>query len=801
MVLLAGVRLLEYGFGWDFGPDRWLFRQRLEAYDTPNRMAPNTAICFLLSGLALLLMDVKLRQAFRAGEIFALVSALISLLAIIGYSYSAVTLIGITSFIPMALNTAVAFALLSAGILCARPTQGLMATMSGDGAGGVMARRMLPAALLIPTLVGWLRWYAQQQGHFDAVMGLSVFVLAIIVVFSILIWWNAASLNRTDAERIRAEGNLKQSVERTRRIVDAAHEAFVVMDAEGRIVDWNPRAEAEFGWSREEVIGRNLAETLLPEEKRLAHTLGLKRFLATGKGPVLDRRIELPAIRRCGESFTAEVTITAIREAESYLFAAFLHDITQRKSTEAELKASKEAEAANKSKSEFLANMSHEIRTPMNGVIGMTELTLDTDLSAEQRDYLEMVKTSADYLLAVINDILDFSKIEAGKLEMESIDFGLREQLGETMAALAQRAHAKGLELVDDVAINVPDALVGDPTRLRQIIINLVGNAIKFTEQGEVVLRVELETASNGSVQLHFSVSDTGIGIPADKLDRLFKAFSQVDSSTTRKYGGTGLGLAISSQLVHMMEGHSWVESRPGEGSTFHFTAGFGLSRHPRAKRAAIKNGKLRGVRVLIVDDNATNRRVLAGLLTHWEMITTQAASGAEALASLQQACETDQPFRLVLLDNMMPEMDGFELAEHIKRHPEFTASTLMMISSADRREDAQRCKQVGVSAYMCKPIRRDELLKGILQALSLADEELVWGKSSAPRIRAKPACAENFVDRGQSGQPKTGSSLAGKTRSRSHHRRQWKSRVGCLRAGSVRRGADGCADARNGWV
>jgi len=743
VVLLAVIRIAGYQFGWDEGPDRWLFRQGLEAYEPPNRMAPNTAACFLFCGLGLLLLDIEFRRTFRPAEMFGLASALIALLAVIGYAYSAVSLIGIESFIPMALNTAVAFAFLSVGILCARPTAGLMAILSGTGAGGVMARRMLPAVVLIPATIGWLRWYAQQQGYFSSVMGLSLFVLTVIVVFSVLIWWNAASLNRTDAERVRAEAELKRNVERTRRIVDTAHEAFIAMDSEGRIVDWNPQAEAEFGWSRGEVLGRPLAETLIPEEMRADHTRGFERFLTTGEGPVLDQRIELPALRRGGGRFTAEVTITAIREGGSYLFTAFLHDITERKWTEAELKASKEeAEAANKAKSEFLANMSHEIRTPMNGIIGMTELALDTELTSEQREYLEMVKTSADYLLAVINDILDFSKIEAGRLEIEAVDFALREHLDETMAALAQRAHAKGLEIVDDVADDIPDAIVGDPVRLRQIIVNLVGNAIKFTDEGEVVLSVEKESGADSQVQLHFSVSDTGVGIPEDKLDRLFKAFSQVDSSTTRKYGGTGLGLAISSQLVQMMNGQIWVESQPGQGSTFHFTGQFGVSHHPPPKRPVVKNGKLRGVRVLVVDDNATNRRVLVGMLTHWEMTPQAVASGREALKTLEQAKDKNEPFHLVLLDNMMPEMDGFELAEEIKRRPDLTTATLMMISSADRREDAQLCKKLGVSGYMCKPVRRVELMDGILQALSLTDQKAErrrpetrpeWEKSDRP--------------------------------------------------------------------
>ena len=510
-------------------------------------------------------------------------------------------------------------------------------------------------------------------------------------------------------------------------MVEQAAQGIAATDVNGNITFANATMAALHGYQPTELIGKHLKTLYAPGQVSSQEAfLELVRRNGHHTGEVMH-------VRKDGTTFRAELKVSLLKEGPSQPIGmvVFVLDVTQRKLAEVELKAAKElAEAASRSKSEFLANMSHEIRTPMNGVIGMTELVLDTTLTREQREYLEALKGSADSLLTLLNDILDISKIEAGRLELEPIEFSLRSSVSEILKTLAVRAHVKGLELIYHVEPDVPDSLVGDAGRLRQIVVNLVGNAIKFTERGEVSLHVKLEAQRDGDVRLLFDVCDTGIGIPADKQTRIFGAFFQADSSMTRKYGGTGLGLAISSQLVTMMDGRIWVESPSprhsllgGPGTVFHFSLRFELgSGQAPISSATLPN--LQNLPVLVADDNATNRNLLADMLKGWRMNLRFADGGRTALEMMKEAKSTRSPFGLVILDANMPGMDGFTIAEKIKEEPSLAGATIMMLTSVGIRGDAARCNKLGVAAYLVKPITQSDLLDAIMRVL---------GSSQAP--------------------------------------------------------------------
>ncbi len=502
-------------------------------------------------------------------------------------------------------------------------------------------------------------------------------------------------------------------------ILSIADDAVICCDHRQHIVLFNHGAEAIFGWTREEAIGQ-VIDLLLPPHVRAGHSKLVQAFSLSGDvARRMGERRTISGMRKNGEEFPAEASISKLEAEGRVIFTVILRDITVQVARESELQIAKErAEASMQAKSMFLANMSHEIRTPLNAVIGMTSLLLNTRIDDEQRDYAETVRASSEALLTIINDILDYSKIEVGKLEIERYPFDLRRCLEEAMDLISAEAGEKNINLAYFIDDSVPASLVGDVARLRQILANLLSNAIKFTHRGEVVINVSAVPRRDESHDILFAIRDTGIGIPEDKVSILFQSFSQVDASTTRKYGGTGLGLAISKRLTEMMGGTMWVESVVGTGSTFFFTIVAAAS-GPQLANSYLKeySSALAGRRVLIVDDNSTNRRILVKQALTWGMLPSAAASGVEALDFIRHG----HAFDVGILDMSMPEMDGMALALEIRRHRDPLALPLVMLTSVThQRNRADSMETASFAAYLNKPIKPAALLDSLLHAIRI---------------------------------------------------------------------------------
>ncbi|MEA3212748.1 MAG: two-component system, sensor histidine kinase and response regulator [Chthoniobacter sp.] len=771
--VLGALALLEYASGWNIGIDELLFRDRFSS-GAPGRMAPISAFNFVCLGLALVFIHFPKRIAWA--HALTSCAAFSSLLAIVGYFYGVVSLFQTGNFTAVALHTAVAFLTLCIGVWCATSRYGFMKVVAGSGTSGKLLRRLGGAALVLPFLFDWLQMHGELTGWYGPELAAAIFAVANVATFTLLVWFGASSLRKVERTQalvqeslIEAHLELEQRVRERTEDLATANAALQLENAERKQVE-NALRESE---GRFQLVAR-ATEDAIWDWNIVANTITFSDSLGTLFGyhagqfastmefwmssihpedhdPVLasvQAFFASPSESwsgeyrfRCADGSYASVYdrahVVRDEDGKPIRMVGTMMNVTERKRAEEELCIAKEAaEAASRAKSEFLANMSHEIRTPMNGIIGMTELVLDTKLDREQREYLGMAKSSARSLLGLINDILDFSKIEAGKLDLETISFSLRDCLGTMLKPLGLRADQKGLELTADIPAEMPDHLIGDPMRLRQVLSNLTDNAIKFTEHGDVMLRVEVESATGQEHCLHFSVTDTGIGIPASKQALIFESFSQADGSTTRTYGGTGLGLAIATQLVRQMGGRLWVESTEGEGTTFHFTVHLPVRHTPALNVRHADARQLNGLRVLVVDDNAVNRRILRGMLTNWQMQPAVVASGAAAIVEMLRAAHAGTPFPLVILDGMMPGMDGFMVAEKIREHAELNGVTVMMLSSAMPGGAAARCSELGVASYLTKPVSQSELLDAILIAIGGA-VEIASEADPAPVVQA----------------------------------------------------------------
>ncbi len=561
------------------------------------------------------------------------------------------------------------------------------------------------------TILGPLLGGILLSGH-ERVQVVAVLLILIFGVFMLVLNRRAHRL-LSDHLRSSALVSLReQEAQRERRhldaLIDSAPLGIVVVDRDNRVQRVNPRFQTLFGYSSDEAIGRDLDDLIVPEADR-ATARGLNRQAQqTGRAVAeVDRQ------RKDGRVVPVRVSAAPVEGGESGDLFVQYEDISERRQAEQVMREARDtAERLAKARSSFLANMSHEIRTPMNAVVGFVELLLDTELTTDQRRALELVRSSAEALLTILNDVLDFSKIEAEHLELEEIPFDLQKLLHSTVGLLAVRAREKHLELITDIGLEFPSLVRGDPTRVRQVLTNLIGNAIKFTDEGEVVVRAVAAPAGENAVRVDFAVRDTGIGISQEQLASIFQEFTQADSSMTRRYGGTGLGLAISRKLVTLMGGELSVQSEVGKGSTFSFNLRFPVEA-PSA-RAATAGVALGSRRVLIVDDNETNRRILRDILAGAGMALREAASAAAGFAALHEAHRSGAPVELAIIDAQMPEQDGFSLATDIRATPELARTRLLLLTSAGQRGDAQRCREVGINAYLTKPIARADLLEAL---------------------------------------------------------------------------------------
>ncbi|MDZ4202281.1 MAG: response regulator [Gallionella sp.] len=752
LVMLIGLlTLLQYLTSDDFGIDQWLLQETAGAVDSRplGRMAPATALCFVLLGSALLLhgrsnWQRTLVALFATTILFAtLLSGQIYL-----YLFDTGSAFGLEYAFHLAAHTILAFVLLGAGLLCAQPAHGVVALLRQRDSGGALTRRLLPVTLLLPPLIGWLKLSGERFGLYQPDLGVALVALSYVVIGSTLVLWVARHLSRTEAERERMNTAIATNEAQLRTLVRTIPDLVWLKDNDGVYLACNPTFEHFFGAKEADIVGKTDYDFVPREQADFFRANDLAASIAgvprtneewltiaeTGQR-VLAETIKMPVHDSGGRLIGVlgiARDITRRRESENDIRAllaqsdqarqallGLIEDVTTEHAAAADmLKAKTVAEEITRAKSEFLANMSHEIRTPMNAIIGMQYLALQTELTATQRNYLSKAQGAAHSLLSIINDILDLSKIEAGKVDIEHIEFSLDTVLERLSDTIGFQAAQKNIELLVRYDPNIPYTLIGDPLRLGQVLLNLCGNAIKFTEQGEVEIDILIVETTDSALTLKICVRDTGVGITPEVQEKLFQKFTQADQSTTRRFGGTGLGLSISKYLVEIMGGRIWIEnSQPGKGTSMCCTVQLGIAQQEQARRleqVQQATPLLKDTRVLVVDDNAVSREILAEMLRFLNLDVAVATGGTEAIALLKAS--GGRPFDLALIDWRMPDMSGEEITRQIRADRALQPQPKLVMVTTYGHEDAlKQAEQAGVNGLLIKPVSPSTLLDTLL--------------------------------------------------------------------------------------